>query len=167
MSESQGNETENVVIIDDKKNYIYYNGPIESKHVNYLISQLHFLEEELQKVDDIEYKLKKHDRTILFERDKYVKPIKIFLTSYGGYIFQAFLVADVIQNLKIPVHTICQGFVASAATIISLAGKKRFITKMDICLFMNCATNIREHFLFYTFEHLKRLLLLKFNLDYF
>ena len=130
MSESEENETENVVIVDDKKNYIYYNGPIESKHVNYLISQLHFLEEEeLQKVDDIEYKLKKHDRTILFERDKYVKPIKIFLTSYGGYIFQAFLVADVIQNLKIPVHTICQGFVASAATIISLAGHERFITK--------------------------------------
>jgi len=130
MSSNDENETENVVIVDDKKNHIYYNGPVESKHVNYLIAQLHSLEEEeLQKVDDLEYKLKRHNRAISVDRTELVKPIKLFLTSSGGYIFQAFSVADVIQNMKIPVHTICQGFVASAATIMSLAGHEKYITK--------------------------------------
>ena len=38
-------------------------------------------------------------------------------------------VVDVILNSKIPIHTIVEGCAASAGTIISVVGEKRFITK--------------------------------------
>lgn len=123
-------EIENVVIVNEKKNYIYFNGPVEAKHVRVLISELHHLEEEeLQKVDDIEITIRKHNRTIKLEREKFIRPIKLFITSCGGFVYQAWSVVDVIENMQIPVHTICQGFVASAATLISLAGHERYMTK--------------------------------------
>ncbi len=56
------------------------------------------------------------------------KPIRLFLSTRGGVIHSAFTVVDTILALKVPVHTIVQGYVASAGTLISLAGKKRFIT---------------------------------------
>jgi ATP-dependent Clp protease protease subunit len=45
-----------------------------------------------------------------------------------------FSLIDTIQNLRVPVHTICKGFVASAGTLLSLAGKKRYITENSYML---------------------------------
>ena len=36
--------------------------------------------------------------------------------------------------MKVPVHTICKGFVASAGTLLSLAGNKRYITENSFML---------------------------------
>jgi ATP-dependent protease ClpP protease subunit len=36
--------------------------------------------------------------------------------------------------MTVPVHTICKGFVASAGTILSLAGHKKFITRNSYML---------------------------------
>ena len=62
------------------------------------------------------------------------KPIRLFITSNGGSVHQALLMYDLIQSLRIQVHTICRGYVASAGTILSLAGKKRFITSNSYML---------------------------------
>jgi ATP-dependent Clp endopeptidase proteolytic subunit ClpP len=56
------------------------------------------------------------------------KPIELYLTTHGGLVHAAFAVVDVIRALRVPVHTIVLGYVASAGTLISLAGSKRFIT---------------------------------------
>ena len=56
------------------------------------------------------------------------KPILLYLTTHGGSIYAALKVVDVIKSLKVPVHTIASGYVASAGTLLSMAGKKRFIT---------------------------------------
>jgi len=55
------------------------------------------------------------------------KDIVLTLTSNGGTIHDAFAVVDVIRSLTVPVHTVIAGYVASACTLISLAGHKRFI----------------------------------------
>jgi ATP-dependent Clp endopeptidase proteolytic subunit ClpP len=55
-------------------------------------------------------------------------PIELYLTTYGGLVHAAFAVVDVIRSLRVPVHTIVLGYVASAGTLISLAGTKRFMT---------------------------------------
>jgi ATP-dependent Clp endopeptidase proteolytic subunit ClpP len=55
-------------------------------------------------------------------------PIELYLTTYGGLVHAAFAVVDVIRSLRVPVHTIVLGYVASAGTLISLAGTKRIIT---------------------------------------
>lgn len=62
------------------------------------------------------------------------KPIKLFISSHGGGVYQVLGAFDSIKCMKVPVHTICKGFVASAGTILSLAGSKRFITKNSYML---------------------------------
>jgi ATP-dependent protease ClpP protease subunit len=56
-------------------------------------------------------------------------PIYLHLTTNGGEIHAAFSVVDTISQMSVPVYTVVDGFVASAGTLISLAGKKRFISK--------------------------------------
>lgn len=54
-------------------------------------------------------------------------PIYLHITTDGGSIHAAFSAVDCIQGLSIPVHTVVDGFVASAGTLISLAAEKRYI----------------------------------------
>lgn len=56
------------------------------------------------------------------------KPITLHITTYGGIIHSAFSVVDAMTNLKVPVHTVVSGYTASAGSLISIAGTKRFIT---------------------------------------
>jgi len=54
-------------------------------------------------------------------------PIYLYLTTNGGDIHAALSAVDCIKTLQNPVYTVVDGFVASAGTLLSLAGKKRFI----------------------------------------
>jgi ATP-dependent protease ClpP protease subunit len=56
------------------------------------------------------------------------QPIYLHITTHGGGIHAAFSVVDCISQIKLPVYTIADGFVASAGTLITLAGEKRYIT---------------------------------------
>lgn len=56
------------------------------------------------------------------------QPIYLHITTHGGGIHAAFSVVDCISQLTLPVYTIADGFVASAGTLITLAGEKRYIT---------------------------------------
>jgi len=54
-------------------------------------------------------------------------PIYIHISSNGGSIFSAFTAIDVINSCKVPVYTIIEGATASAGTLISIVGNKRYI----------------------------------------
>jgi len=54
-------------------------------------------------------------------------PIYLHINSFGGSVFDAMTAIDVIQNSKVPVHTIIEGATASAGTLMSVVGKKRFM----------------------------------------
>ena len=56
-------------------------------------------------------------------------PIKLHLNSQGGEIVGAFCIVDTISASKVPIHTIIEGEVSSAATLISVVGHKRFMNK--------------------------------------
>lgn len=62
------------------------------------------------------------------------KPIKIYINSNGGDIFAAIPLIDAICNSKIPIETYVEGIAASAASLISMCGHKRFITKNSFML---------------------------------
>ena len=62
------------------------------------------------------------------------KPIKLYLTTHGGSVYAALRAVDIIQNLQVPVHTYVSGYVASAGTLLSMAGAKRFITPHSFML---------------------------------
>ena len=61
-------------------------------------------------------------------------PIKLYINSRGGEVAASLCVADKIRNCPVDIHTYCEGEIASGATIISVSGKKRFMTKHSLFL---------------------------------
>jgi len=61
-------------------------------------------------------------------------PIELHIHSDGGSLFSGFAAADTIRSLKTPVHTYVEGAAASAATLMSICGKKRFISRSSLML---------------------------------
>jgi len=61
-------------------------------------------------------------------------PIHLHIQSYGGWAHSGLAIFDFIRNLKVPVYTYVDGVSASAATLVSMAGKKRFISKNSFML---------------------------------
>jgi ATP-dependent Clp endopeptidase proteolytic subunit ClpP len=60
--------------------------------------------------------------------------IEIHICSDGGDIFAAMSSVDKIADNAVPVDTYCEGMVASAATLLSAIGCKRYITKSSCML---------------------------------
>lgn len=60
--------------------------------------------------------------------------IEIHICSDGGDIFAGLAAVDKIVSNSVPVDTYCEGIVASAATLLSAVGHKRYITKSSCML---------------------------------
>lgn len=54
------------------------------------------------------------------------KPIRFFIDSYGGWVYQCFGLLSVMENSKTPLHTIVTGAAMSCGFLISIAGHERF-----------------------------------------
>ncbi len=74
------------------------------------------------------------------------KPLKIFINSNGGELFAAIPIIDAIHNCTIPIHTYIEGIAASAASLISMSGHKRFITKNSFMLIHELRTGVNGTF---------------------
>ncbi len=70
------------------------------------------------------------------------KPLKIYINSNGGDVFAAIPLIDAITNCTIPIHTYIEGIAASSASLISMAGHKRFITKNSFMLIHELRTGV-------------------------
>lgn len=70
------------------------------------------------------------------------KPLYIHIFSPGGCAYSGFSLYDFIieYKKKIPIYTVIEGRVASAATFISVAGTKRFITPNSYVLIHQLST---------------------------
>ena len=55
------------------------------------------------------------------------KPIYLHITSIGGSLFHGFRAVDLIKSCPIPVYTVVEGYAISAASLMAVVGKKRFI----------------------------------------
>jgi ATP-dependent Clp endopeptidase proteolytic subunit ClpP len=64
---------------------------------------------------------------LLMLRDQNTKYITLFLHSEGGDLHAGLGAVDHIRCLGVEVRTVIDGFVASAATLIYLAGTKRYV----------------------------------------
>ena len=53
-------------------------------------------------------------------------PIKIFIDSYGGQVYQCFGLLGIMNKSKVPIHTIVTGCAMSCGFLISISGHKRF-----------------------------------------
>ena len=54
-------------------------------------------------------------------------PIYLHINSFGGCLFDAMTAIDAIQSCKVPVYTIIEGATASAGTLMSVVGTKRYM----------------------------------------
>jgi len=54
------------------------------------------------------------------------KPIKLYIDSYGGAVYQCFGLLGIIRESKTPIHTIVTGCAMSCGFLISISGHKRF-----------------------------------------
>lgn len=51
-------------------------------------------------------------------------PIRVYINSPGGSVDCGFAIYDAMRFVKSPIHTVCAGLAASAATVILLGGDK-------------------------------------------
>jgi ATP-dependent Clp protease protease subunit len=54
------------------------------------------------------------------------KPIKLYVDSYGGYVYQCLGLLGVMEKSQIPIHTIVTGCAMSCGFLIGIAGHERY-----------------------------------------
>ena len=114
---SKSNEVD---LISRSNNHIYFHKEVNKKTICKLVRLIREAEEEcylfsfLWNIPEI--------------------PIYLHINSMGGSIFAAFSAIDVIKSCRVPIHTIIEGATASAGTLISIVGKKRYITPTSYML---------------------------------
>jgi len=96
-------------------NNIYFQDEISLETADYLKKELREMEEHLLQIAS------------KYSMDP--PPIRLHITSGGGSVIAAYSIIDCMEELKVPVHTIVDGYAASAATLISVHGNKRLIKK--------------------------------------
>ena len=99
--------------IHSELNHIYFYSEVDRNSVHELINLLKEAEE--------------YCFTISRMTTSKLLPIYLHINSFGGCIFSAFNAIDYIQACKVPVYTIIEGSTASAGTLISICGKRRYI----------------------------------------
>ena len=107
-------------IIQDVNNKIYFYGPVSQRSSFELKNKIEEADTQSQLISQ--------------QYDIDPPPIHLHIQSEGGSLFHSFYIIDLIKTLKTPVYTYIDGFAASAATLISVAGKKRYISHNSLML---------------------------------
>jgi len=108
--------------VSSYENHIYfYNSGID-------VSSVLDLNQELRKMDS------KHIRDEIVRCQSGKTPIVLHINSPGGSMMSGLNVMDAILACKSDVITVVEGAAASAATFLSVVGKKRYITPHSIML---------------------------------
>jgi len=78
----------------------------------------------------LESKVRKYKKVSSHKMIKCSEPTPLYLhiTSYGGSLLAGFRAVDAIKRSEIPIYTVIDGYAASAATLMSIVGAKRFMT---------------------------------------
>lgn len=117
-SEGNGHTHEGVTVDENK---VYFYAPVTDSTVLELNQALRALDVEMRCIG------------VRFNLSQPL-PIELHIHSDGGSLFSGFAAADTISSLKTPVHTYVEGAAASAATLMSVCGKKRFIMRSSLML---------------------------------
>lgn len=115
------------VLINTDARLFYISDDVDSASIGEMCFNLLFL---LQQDEDNELEKREFKR----------KPIRIYVNSYGGEVYDMWALIDIIEQSKTPIYTYCTGYAMSAAFKIFLAGHKRFGTKHSTFMYhqMNC-----------------------------
>ena len=67
-----------------------------------------------------------------------VDEINVYINSYGGEVAEALAIYTALKRHSAKVHTFCDGFACSAATIIFCAGELRTMSSLGLMMIHNC-----------------------------
>ena len=116
----KASKSSEVDLISRSNNHIYFHKEINKKTICKLVHLIREAEKECY--------------LFAFQRNIPEIPIYLHINSFGGSIFAAFSAIDVIKSCRVPIYTIVEGATASAGTLISIVGKKRYITPTSYML---------------------------------
>ena len=115
-------DSETKTVIHTEDNNLYFQGEITPESCFYLQQNL--------------IKLQKKENENKF--------INFYIQSVGGSLLPTFGVIDTMKLSRIPINTFVNGYVASAGSLLSVSGHKRFITKNSMMLVHSLRTSIGE-----------------------
>jgi ATP-dependent protease ClpP protease subunit len=72
-------------------------------------------------------------------------PIHLHLKSTGGSLLETFYILDLITSSDVPIYSYVDGYCASAASLISVVAKKRFMTKHSFVLLHQLSSQVTGH----------------------
>lgn len=89
------------------------------------------------------YQIREDDEKDEKEKDYKREPIKLYINSHGGEVYDMWGLIDIILNSKTPIYTYCTGYAMSTAFNIFLAGHKRYCYKHSTFMYhqMSCWRN--------------------------
>jgi ATP-dependent protease ClpP protease subunit len=108
-------EDETTTLVETIENHIYFYCDVSQKSVFELIKAIQKLNNRILSYSAV--------------LDKDPHEIVLHINSDGGCLFSGLAAVDHILSSRVPITTIVEGCAASAATLMSIVGKKRLIRK--------------------------------------
>ena len=108
---------------------LFLNGEISAESIYPIVQNILDINEEDEK---LEKKYTDVQRT----------PIKVFINSNGGNVYDGFALIDVIRNSTTPVHTIAVGSAMSMGLLIYAVGHKRYVGQYATLMFHDVSSAI-------------------------
>ncbi len=130
MSDMHDPGQSNGVEIDENKIYFYC--PVGEKEILDLNKSIKRLDQEMQFLG--------------IKLNIPPPPIELHIHSEGGSAFAGIAAYDCIRTCKAPVHTYIDGCAASAATLLFVAGTKRFLNKNSFMLIHQLQATVHGKF---------------------
>jgi ATP-dependent protease ClpP protease subunit len=115
VKNSGDTDTDDASEIYRENNHVYFYSEIDRKSINNLVKLIREAEEYCFSTS---FKLTIDSSNI---------PIYLHISSLGGYIYDALIAIDAIRRCRIPIYSVAEGSVASAATLLTIVCKKRFV----------------------------------------
>ena len=125
MSSDQGGPNNGV---EHDENKVYFYCPVGDKEVLELNKLIRRLDKEMQVIG------------LTFNIPP--PPIELHIQSEGGSAFAGIAAYDCIKACKTPVHTYIDGCAASAATLLYLAGRRRYLYNNSFMLIHQISTSV-------------------------
>lgn len=104
-------------------NHIYFNAPVTDQTVGKLVEIIEKKNFELSMI-------KAHELV----GDISPAPLYLHINSDGGILFSAMTAIDAIERSEIPIDTVVDGRAVSAGSLISVCGRKRYMTRNSYML---------------------------------
>lgn len=72
------------------------------------------------------------------------EPIKLFINSPGGNVYDGFALIDTIRNSKTPVHTIALGSAMSMGMLVYSVGHERYVGEYSTLMFHDVSSAVAD-----------------------